>query len=274
MTYFYDYFAKEYREKQKDRLPSFPAAMSWNIKPDDVQGCRRGLKNAFSGYREGKDAEILIRLFKEYREYVAESSDGHAKDRYNAFVYRYMAEAYWGSRAIASKLGVTKDTVWNYINRCFDEMLVLCMGIPAAGRPTDKRIAVRVLVSGNRMFQSMAGGYVLQLFPGRRQGQAVRQGREITGDIMQYFAGAVEAYLDYCRDSHACIGTDIRKAGVLERCLAGVPPAAIAKEFGCCESTVYADMRENEKRLAAMLFDSEYGITSGNGSRHMYGGRQ
>ena len=40
MTYFYDYFAKEYREKQKDRLLSFPAAMFRNIEPEDVRGCR------------------------------------------------------------------------------------------------------------------------------------------------------------------------------------------------------------------------------------------
>ena len=205
----------------------------------------------------GKNAEMLKRLFKEYREYVAGSNNGHAKDRYNAFVYRYMVEAYAGSRAIAAKLGITKETVWNYTDRCIDEMLVLCMGIPAAGQPVDKRIAVRVLASGSRMFQNLAGGYVLQLFPGRKQSQAVRHGREITGEVMQYFAEAVEAYLDYCRDRHACIDTDIRKAGVLERCLAGVPPAAIAKEFGCCEGTIYTDIRENEMRLAAMLFARE-----------------
>ena len=74
---------------------------------------------------------------------------------------------------------------------------------------------------------------------------------------MARFADAVEAYSGYCNDKHTCIDTDIRKAEILEKCLAGIRPAAIAEEYGCCESTVYADIRENERRLAAMLFDVE-----------------
>lgn len=255
MTYFYDYFAREYRESRKDRLLHAPAAMFQGIKLEDVQSCRMALKKSFAGYREGRNTEALKRLLGEYREYVSSCHDEHAKDRYNAFVYQYMLEVHVGSRAVAAKLGVVKETVFNYIDRCIDEMLMLCMGIPAAvDPPEDKEAAVCILVEGSRIF-GMAGDYSLCLFPGKREREAVERGRQITKDIMEQFQDAVKAYSAYCNDEHTRIDTDIRKAEILEKCIAGVSPAAIAEEYGCCESTVYADIRENERKLAAMLFD-------------------
>ena len=256
MTYFYGWFAKEYRESRRDKLLPGPAAMSRNIEPEDVRSCRRILKNAYANYRTGRNAEALGQLAGEYREYVSGCHGAQAKDRYNAFVYRYMLEVPVGSRAIAAKLGVAKETVLNYVNRCVDEMLMLCMGIPAAGHPPeDREAAVGMLADGSRLFSSMAGDYVFLLFPGQREQDAMEQGRRLTRCIMGELAGAVEAYCRYCNDEHTRIDTDIRKAEILQKCLAGVPPAAIAEEYGCCQSTVYADIRENEKRLAAMLFD-------------------
>lgn len=82
---------------------------------------------------------------------------------------------------------------------------------------------------------------------------------------MEQLTDAARAYSRYCNDEHTHIDADIRKAEILEKCLAGVPPAAIAKEYGCCESTVYADIRENERRLAAMLFVQGRGVMDGAG---------
>lgn len=256
MAYFYDYFALEYREGRKDKLFAAPAAMLRGIVPEDVQRCRRVLKNSFAGYREGRNTEILKRLIGEYRDYVSCCHDEQAKDRYNAFVYRYMLEVPVGSRAIAAKLGVAKETVFNYVNRCFDEMLVLCMGMPAVGQPPeDRAAAVRMLVDGSRIFSSMAGDYVLCLFPGKREREAVEQGRRATIRIMGQLGEAVVAYSEYCNDGYSSIDTDIRKAEILRKCIAGVPVVAIAEEYGFCQSTVYADIRENERRLAAMMFE-------------------
>ncbi len=256
MTYFYDYFAREYREGRKDRL--FSAAMFKNIGAGEVQTCRKVLKNSFAGYRDGRNSEALKRLIGEYREYVSCCHDEHARDRYNAFIYRYMVDAYVGSRAIAAKLGVVKETVWNYIDRCTDEMLVLCMGISAAViRPEDKGKIVRILTEGSRIFRSLAGDYVIELFKGEKERAAVEQGRQSTRDIMGQFDDTVKAYDAYCHDTNSCIDTDVRKSEILQKCLDGVPPALIAEEYGCSESTIYADIRENERRLAAMLFDAE-----------------
>lgn len=255
MTYFYDYFARQYREGRNGSLLPVPSATFRNIEPEDVRSCRLVLKNAYANYRMGRNAEELRRLIGEYREYVSCCHDGQARDRYNAFVYRYMLEIPVGSRAIASKLGVVKETVFNYVNRCFDEMLVLCMGMPAVGYPPeDKEAAIRMLVDGSRLFSSMAGDYVLCLFPGKRERAAVEQGRWATIRIMGQLGEAVEAYSGYCNDGYSFIEADTRKAEILQKCIAGVPPAAIAEEYGCCQSTVYADIRENERRLAAMLF--------------------
>lgn len=260
MTYFYDYFAKEYRESRKGNLFPDPAAMFGSIKPGDVQGCRRVLKNVYANYRTGRNAEESRRLIGEYREYVSCCHDGQARNRYNAFVYRYMLEVPVGSRAIAAKLGVTKETVLNYTNKCFDEILVLCMGVSAVGQlSADREAVVRMLVDGSRLFSSMAGDYVLCLFPGKRERAAVEQGRRFTRDAMGRLAEAVEAYSRYCNDGHILIDTDARKAEILQKCIAGVPIVAIAEEYGCCQSTVYADIRENERRLATMLFEPQTG---------------
>lgn len=255
MTYFYDYFALQYREGRKGNLLPAPAALFRDIRPEDVKSCKKELKKLFAGYREGRKAEALKRLLGEYREYVSGYYNEHAKERYNAFVYRYMVEVHVGSKAIATKFGVTKKTVINYIDRCIDEMLMLCMGIPAAYPPDDTEAAVGMLIQCSRLFYGMAGDYVLCLYDGKGEKEAVQMGRRFTKDIMGQFADAVRAYSEYCNDEHTRIDTDIRKAGILEKCLDGVPPAAIAKEYGCCESTVYADIRENERRLAAMLFE-------------------
>lgn len=235
-----------------------PAAMFGNIEPEDVRRCRLILKNAYANYRTGRNAEVLKQLIGEYREYVSCCHDGQAKDRYNAFVYRYMLEVPVGSRAMAAKLGVVRETVLNYIDRCIDEMLVLCMGIPAvADAPEDGEAVIRVLVNGSRLFSAMAGDYVLCLFPGKRERAAVEQGRQTTRRIMGQLAEAVEAYSGYCNDKHTHIDTDFRKAEILHKCFAGVSPTAIAEKYGYCQSTVYSDIRENERRLAAMMFGVE-----------------
>ena len=60
------------------------------MEKESEQTCRGGLKNAFAGYRDGRNAEPLKKLLSEYRDYISECPDERAKDRHNAFVYRYM----------------------------------------------------------------------------------------------------------------------------------------------------------------------------------------
>lgn len=260
MTYFYNCFAREYREKRKEYLLPDPSVIFQNIELKDVQSCRQVLKREFANYHNGRNIEVLKRLFGEYQKYVSGCYNKQARDRYNAFVYRYMLEVPVCSRAIATKLGVVRETVLNYVNRCIDEILILCMGVLGVMKPLEGREAmVRILIDGSRLFSTIAEDYVLCLFPGKREQMVVEQGRWITRQIMGQLSEATEAYLGYCNDQYTRIDTDIRKAEILEKCISGVPPAAIAEEYGCCESTIYADIRENERRLAAMLFNIEKG---------------
>lgn len=255
MIYFYDYFVKDYQKSQEDRLLPAPAALFGTVERESVHICRRVLRNAFCGYRDGRNTELLKRLLGEYRGYISNCQGERARDRYNAFVYRYMVETHVGVKAIGSKLGVTKDTVFTYISRALNELLMLCMGIPAAAEcPKGKEGTVHMLVEDSRLFQNMAGDYVLSLFPGWHERETLEQGRELTAAVMGQLADAVKAYCDYCNNSDTRIDTDIRRAEILEKCLAGVPCCRIAEEHGCCESTIYTDIRENEKRLAAMMF--------------------
>lgn len=260
MRYFYDYFAKEYREHRRykhttDRL--YPADLLQGIEPEAISRCRIALRSKFRGYRAGADKEPLKMLLGEYREYVYRCHDEIRKDCYNAFVYHFMVDAPVGVKAIGGKFGVAKETIHNYINRTLDEILILCMGIAAVELKGTGEDYVRSLIEYNRIFQRLAGDYVLEIFPEDKERETVERSRHITGLILRQISAAVEAYIGYCNDEHMRIDTDIRKSEVLRKCLEGVPLAAIAERYGCSESTVYSDIRENEKRLAAMLFDIE-----------------
>jgi DNA-binding CsgD family transcriptional regulator len=255
MTYFYDYYAKEYREQYSGRLIPAPAALLRDIDKDRIRICRNVLRNAFSGYREDRNREQLRRLLNEYQEYVSGTGEELAKTRYNAFVYRYMIDVPVGMKAIGSRLGITKDTAAGYVSRVIDELLQMCMGIPAAvGSPEDSAGTVRVLIKKNRILRGMAGDYVLSLFPGQRERMTIEQGRSLTAEVMRWLEDSTRAYCDYCNDVSAQIETDIRKAEVLQMCIAGVSCPDIAEKCGCDEGTVYSDIRENESRLAAMMF--------------------
>lgn len=265
VAYFYDYFVKDYQKKHEERQFNDPAAIFRNIERERVRICRKVLRNAFSGYRDGQKMETLKKLIGEYRNYISEHPDERAKDRYNAFVYRYMVSSHVGMKAIAVKLGVTKDSVRVYIDRALDELLMFCMGIPAMTKyPEEKEKVVQMLIDGSRIFDNLAGDYVIDLFPGRTERDAVEHGRQLTDTVMEIFAEAAVAYSNYCKDSNTSIDTDIRKAEILGKCLAGVPCCQIAEEYGCCEGTIYSDMRDNEKRLAAMIFRTDGGESYGN----------
>lgn len=254
MTYFYDYFAKEYRQKKENKLFPAPAAIFQMIKQEEIKNCRTIIKNAFASYHNKTNTELLERLLKKYQQYIVCQHDKHIKDRYNAFVYWYIVEDYVENKAIAAKLGVVKETIYGYINRCIDEMLMLCMGIPAAKQVEDKKAFIHMLVDNNKLFSNMAGEYVLSFFLGEKEKAAVKQARQLTKNIIEQLTDGISAYSKYCNDKYTPIDTDIRKAEILKKCLEGVPVCSIAEEYGCCESTIYFDIRENEKRLAAMIF--------------------
>lgn len=250
MSYFYDYYAKEYRSMHRENL--LPMPLFDDIDSEQIRQCRKVLRNAFSGYRSGNHAEILKRFLEEYRAYISADTSEQAKNRYNAFVYYFMVPAHVGRKAIAKKLGVSMGTVWNYIDKALDELLAMCMGIPAAVERNDCTTYVRKIIDGSRLFESMSGEYIFELFPAHKG--VIAQSRKHTESILSHFNMALNEYLEYCRDTKVSIDADIRKADVLMDCLAGASCGSIAEKYGCSEETVYSDIRENERKLAAMLF--------------------
>lgn len=153
---------------------------------------------------------------------------------------------------LAKKLGVSMGTVWNYIDKALDELLAMCMGIPAAVERNDCTTYVRKIIDGSRLFESMSGEYIFELFPAHKG--VVAQSQKHTDRILNCFHIALNEYLEYCRDMTVAIDADIRKADVLMDCLAGASCGSIAEKYRCSEETVYSDIRENERKLAAMLF--------------------
>jgi hypothetical protein len=111
MTYFYDYYAKEYRERHKDQLLTPPSTVRSDVWRERVLVCRNVLRNAYVGYRQGRNTEELKRLLGEYKGYVSRVGDECARNRYNAFVYRYMIDTPVGWKAIGGRIGVSRDTV-------------------------------------------------------------------------------------------------------------------------------------------------------------------
>lgn len=258
MTYFYDYFAKEYRVQHRNRLITSFSSVNGGVGHDRVAICKKVLKNAYAGYREGRDTEALKRLLGEYREYISQCGDELAKSRYNAFVYRYMFDVPVGLKAIGEKLNVSKDTVGIYINRVTDELLMLCMGLPAAvDTPKDNVALVRTLIDKNRILRSMSGEYVLSLFHGQRERMDVERGRRLTTEVLEWLDDTAKAYTDYCNDEDTRIETDINMSDVLNRCLSsGADCSRIAEEIGYSYYSVCNYMRENERRLSAMMFEN------------------
>lgn len=268
MNYYYDYYAREYRSrKTKGSLWHSPAAILASVPMEDIKGCREALKRAFDGYRHGRNTEVLKRLLGEYRGYVSEQEDENAKNRYNAFVYRYMSGICVGPGAIAGKLGVSKGTAFNYINSCTNDLLVLCMGIPAYRHQADSQeAAVSFVIRNYALLSRQSEDYILGIFQKNADRAAVKSGRLHTQRILQQLTEAAKAYIEYCRDDLANIDTDFRKADVLELCLSGCTVQSIAEQCGTSEDTIYNDIRDNGRRLAALLFEQEGVDTDGKDS--------
>lgn len=265
MNYYYDYYASEYRSRQtKGSLWHSPAAILASVPMEDIKDCREALKRAFDGYRYGRSTEVLKRLLGEYKGYVSEYGDENAKNRYNAFVYRYMSGICVGPGAIAGKLGVSKGTAFNYITGCTNDLLVLCMGISAYRHKADSQeAAVSFLIRNYALLTKQSEDYILAIFRKNADRVAVESGRLHTQRILQQLTEATKAYINYCKGDRVCIDTDIRKAEVLELCLAGCTVQSIAEQCGTSDDTIYNDIRDNGQKLAALLFEQD--TTEGKG---------
>lgn len=253
--YFHDDSLKGYiRLRPEKYVWSSVKEIVGNIDPKEGRNLKTILRRNFEGYREGVNTEALKELLTAYRTYVSKLSDETAKTRYNAFVYRYMSGMSVGIKAVAGKLGVTKETVFNYINRCIDDMLLMCIGIYATEEECcSQEATVDFLISNYSMFSALPEKYVFDIFKASKK-PIVESNRIHTKRILEQFTEVMEEYKAYCRDPQTVIDTDVRKATVLELCIDNWSVQKIADKLKLSEETVYSDIRANRKRLEAVLF--------------------
>lgn len=255
LDYFYENVRKGYVRLRPDKYfwPSVKDVVG-NIEPKEGGSLKTILRRNFEEYREGVNTEALKELLTAYRTYVSKLSDETAKDKYNTFVYRYMSGKCVGIGAIAKKLGVSKETVFNYINSCLNDMLMMCIGIYATEKECcSQEATVGFLISNYSLFSILPEKYVFDIFRGSKK-PIVENNRIHTKRILKQFTEVIEEYKEYCRDEETVIDTDVRKAVVLELCLDNWSVQKIADKLRLSEETVYSDIRANRKRLEYILF--------------------
>lgn len=117
----------------EDRLAA--RAVMYRMDKDWQRRAKKRIRDMLSDYRQQcRDRNLLVEeLVKAHAGYCRLLPDVEmAKRRHNSLVYRYMMKTALHNRAVAVKMGVSKDTVQNDISMAVNEMLVLCFGLPAA----------------------------------------------------------------------------------------------------------------------------------------------
>ena len=254
MTYFEEYFLKEYKARAYAKGYKFPCDIGQQMSDEEWKKLRNILRNSYFQYRTGKRcADALQELLMDYKKIAENRTELYSKRRYNTFVYKYMVDIFIGNKAIASKMRVSVDTVQNDLRHVLDDLMLLCMGLPAAScNINSQRKCIQFMVKNKDLLLYPIGNYVDVIWC--QHGQAIREWHKKSVEITEHMLKAAVAYAAYCRDEENPSDVDRRKADVLEDCLNGMNYENIAEKYGCSIDTIYDDMRDNETKLAQMLF--------------------
>jgi len=158
-----------------------------------------------------------------------------------------------GNKVIAAKLKVSTDTLNNDLKYVFDDLMIMCIGLPAAGGSLNsQRKCIQFMMKNKDLLLYPTGDYVNEIW--RQHGKEIRELHKKSLEITEQMTRAIVAYTEYCRDEDNPSEVDRRKADVLEDYMNGMNYGAIAEKYGCCIDTIYDDMRDVETKLAQMLF--------------------
>lgn len=254
MTYFEEYFLKEYKARAGVSGYKFPCDIWQQLNIDELKRIRNILRNSYVQYRtEKRCACVLRKLLVDYKKIAENRTDPYSKRRYNVFVYKYMVDMFIGNRAIASKMKVSVDTVHNDLKQVLDDLMLMCIGLPAAGGSLNsQRKCIQFMLRNKDLLLYPVGSYADEIW--HQHGQTIREWHKKSVEITEQMLNAIEDYLNYCRDEENPSDSDKRKADVLEDYLNNMSYETIAEKYGCSIDTIYDDMRDSETKLAQMLF--------------------
>lgn len=215
----------------------------------------RLVRDMLADYRQqcGDGNPLVGELVKVHAEYCRLLPDGEmAKRRHNSLVYRYMMKTALHNRAVAVKMGVSKDTVQNDIRMAVNEMLVLCFGLPAAGSsPKTYQNGVKELLH-NYLLINRAGS-IHNAMPWETWQKEREKCQRMTARAFRCLDNAVKLYERFIAGSTYPDMQQRPLEIMREIYFKGSSITAVSAEWNVSKETVYADIKKMTGRLAELV---------------------
>lgn len=236
-----------------DRLAA--RAVMYRMDKDRQKQAKERIRDILSDYRQkcGNGNLLAGELVKAHAEYCRLLPDGEmAKRRHNSLVYRYMMKTALHNRAVAVKMGVSKDTVQNDISMAVNEMLVLCFGLPAARSNTRTyQDGVKGLLHNYLLVNQM--GSTGSIMPWENWQREREKCRRMTARAVRCLNNAVKLYEKFIASSSYPDMQQRPLEIVRGIYFKGSSIAVTSEEWHMSKETVYADIKKMTGRLAELI---------------------
>lgn len=229
-------------------------AVMYRMDKDWQRQAKKLIRDILSDYRQQCRNENLLveELVKAHSEYCRLLPDGEmAKRRHNSLVYRYMMKTALHNRAVAVKMGVSKDTVQNDISMAVNELLVLCFGLPAArSSPKTYRDGVKELLHNYLLVNQMGSiGSVMSWENWQKEREKCLR---MTARAVRCLDNVVKLYEKFIAGSTYPDMQQRPLEIVRGIYFKGSSIADMAEEWHMSKETVYADIKKMTGRLAEL----------------------
>lgn len=260
MDYDWKYFMDGLKEDRAgmdmdpgDRLAA--RAVMYRRDKDWQRKANKCIRDMLSDYRQQcGDGNVLVEeLVKAHAEYCRLLPDDEmAKRRHNSLVYRYMMKTALHNKAVAVKMGVSRDTVQNDISMAVNEMLVLCFGLPVASNsPKTYQDGVKELLHNYLLVNQM--GSTGSVMPWENWQKEREKYQRVTARALRCLDNAVKLYERFIAGSTYPDMQQRPLETVKELYMKGSSIAAVAAEWNVSKETVYVDIRKMTGRLAELV---------------------
>ena len=156
------------------------------------------------------------------------------------------------NKAVAVKMGVSKDTVQNDISMAVNELFVLCFGLPAAGNsPGTYRDGVKELLHNYLLVNQM--GSIRSVMPWENWQKEREKCQRVTARALRCLDNAVRLYEKFTAGSTYPDMQQRPLEIMREIYFKGSSIAAMAEEWHMSKETVYADIKKMTGRLAELI---------------------